>query len=424
MLKRIAAFCGALLLLAALLSFSASALRIYDVCTEDFLRFAKAACESRRDIQSEIILKSKKRPDFRALHPQYTVEGPDQTYVVRFADAAEAAEKLAAVRRLPGVEFAECNDYVAVQDASMRTSAKNRSWGIRYMHSDVLADWIYQNKPNNSALVAIVDSGITASHEMFQGRIHSGVSYLKTAYTKDESGHGTAVAGIIADATKGLNVRLMIVKAIKADNLGSLLDVTSGIKYAAAHGADIVNLSFVSEHCYASLHDAILYAQNRGCLPVISAGNYGVDMDKKICCPAHMQEPIVVSGCTNLGLPYFNNCYGSSVDLCAPGSNVVTAAKNGRYTRVSGTSFAAPHVAAVAAMYKLCYPDAGVARLKELLIQNTKDHGRIGFDKKYGWGVPAPNKLPLLSTGVSPTAGFSFAQWVEYIFFFGWVRYL
>lgn len=404
MCKRLCALLCAFLLLSALLSFSVSALRIYDVCTGDFLRFAKAVGENSGDIRSEIIVKSSNRPDFRFLHPQYTVEGPDHTYVVRFSDAAEAEESLAALRRLSGVAFAECNDYVTVQDSSVRTAAKNRSWGIRYMHSDVLADWIYQNRPNATALVAIVDSGITATHEMFQGRIHSGVSYLKTAYTKDESGHGTAVAGIIADVTKGLNVRLMIVKSINEKNVGSLVNVTAGIKYAASHGADIVNLSFVSEHCYASLHDAIRYAQNCGCLPIISAGNYGVNMDKKICCPAHMQEPIVVSGCTNLGLPYFNNCYGSSIDLCAPGSNVVTAAKNGRYSRVSGTSFAAPHVAAVAAMYKLCYPDAGVRRLKELLTENTKDHGWIGFDKQYGWGVPAPNKLPLLSTGASPAA--------------------
>lgn len=424
MSRRIFAFCCVLLLLAAMSAFPVGAIRRYDIHAEDFLSFSQAVAQGRRTVQSEVLVKSSKKPDFRPLHPQFTAEGPDGTYVVRFATAREAKRNLKRLQALPGVEYAECNDYVTVQSGSARTAEKSRSWGVHYMRSDVLADWIYNNNIQRSAVVAVVDSGITASHPIFQGRIHSGVSYLKTPYTTDESGHGTAVAGIIADVTAGLNVKLMVIKAINDKNLGTLSDVTAGIKYAASHGADIVNISFVSDRCHPSLHDAIRYALGCGCLPIISAGNYGTNMDKEICCPAHMAEPIVVTGCTNLGLPYYKNCYGSTVDLCAPGSNVVSASKNGRYARVSGTSFAAPHVSGVAALYKLCYPGADVYRLMQLLTENTRDHGKIGFDTKYGWGVPSLNKADILSTGVSPTANFTAAQWVEYILFFGWVRYV
>lgn len=424
MRKRVIAFCCALLMMSTLFCLQASALRKYDVHTEDFWAFSKAVSDSSRDVRSEVIVKARKKPDFRSLHPQYTVEGPDDTYVVRFANAKEAKHNLKRLQNLPGVQYAECNDFVRVQGTAARTADKGRSWGIRYMRSDVLADWIYNNDIQSSAVVAVVDSGVQATHPLFNGRIHSGVSYLKTPYTEDESGHGTSVAGIIADVTDGLRVKLMVIKAINEKNLGSLVDVTAGIKYAASHGADIVNISFVSDQCHPSLHDAIRYAIGCGCLPVISSGNFGVNMDKDTCCPAHLDEPIVVSGCTNVGLPYFKNCYGSTVDLCAPGSNIVTASKNGRYTRVSGTSFAAPHVSAVAALYKLCYPNAGITRLKQLLTENTRDLGKIGFDTKYGWGVPALNKADIVSTGVSPTAHFGFIQWMEYILFFDWIRYI
>ena len=129
-------------------------------------------------------------------------------------------------------------------------------------------------------------------------------------------------------------------------------------------------------------------AVENGCLPVICAGNLARDMDKSDCCPADYSRGIVVSGCDRETAFYKSSCYGSTVDLCAPAVNVTCYSVSGSTQKMNGTSFAAPHISAIAALYRLYVPDAGLATLERMLKLNTKDLGRSGYDVKFGWGLP------------------------------------
>lgn len=373
-------------LLCAWLSPFAHGVRVYDasVCSVDELSQTVNRVEENPDC-TVIVRTNGMKPDFRFFHPRYAVQGPEDTYVVCFADEVQARESMHELNRTNGVLYAEPNGIVCAQ-ADEKSSAPH-SWGVDYMQLRALSEQLSQTQCD-PVTVAVVDSGIAAQHPLFAGRIADGASFLYEPYDEDEYGHGTAVAGVVADCTEGLPVDFLIVKVLDSYGNGSLLNAANGIRMAAERGADIINISFVSKMCSQYLHDAVQYALSMDSLPVIAAGNYNLNMDKSDCCPSHMTEPVVVSGCDSNGERYRKSCYGSMVDVCAPAVRVACASTDGDFVEMSGTSFAAPHISAAAALYKLYDGNADCARLTTLLLSNTRDLGDFGFDVRFGWGVP------------------------------------
>ena len=398
MMKRcIALLCAAAFLCGAL-SFAASAHRKYDCRADDYPTLSESVHEA--DGAYSVIVKTNgARPDFRALHPACTVEGPDDTFVLCFDDEAQADDAVDAVQTIRGVEYAEPNGVVTAQgETPVREYV---TYGVSQMGVDAFADGLLRRASLDPVTVAVVDSGIVADLPIFDGRLCEGVSFIRIPnetidpedddympYDTDVFGHGTSVASIIADCTQGLPVRIMPVKVLGNDGNGTFLDTANGIRYAVEQGAQIVNLSFAATSCSLYLHDAVDYALEADCLPVVSSGNYAINMDKRDCCPAHLSQGIVVSGCAADGSLYKKSCYGSTVDLCAPAVDVPCRKTDGSVGYADGTSFAAPHVSAVAAMLKLYMPSADVNMLSRLLIENARDLGNAGFDVYSGWGVP------------------------------------
>ncbi|MEO8571864.1 MAG: S8 family serine peptidase, partial [Chloroflexota bacterium] len=133
-------------------------------------------------------------------------------------------------------------------------------------------------------IVAVVDTGVDATHPDLGGRILAGTNLASTdTDPTDDNGHGTHVAGIIAaTGNNGLGgagvcwgCQILPVKVLDAAGSGYTSDVASGITWAADHGARIINLSLGSASASSTLASAVTYAQDRGIVVVAAAGNDG-----------------------------------------------------------------------------------------------------------------------------------------------------
>jgi thermitase len=256
-----------------------------------------------------------------------------------------------------------------------------------------------------SVIVAVVDSGISASHPEFAGRIRpcvngSGQSDIcdfvnGDSDPADDQGHGTHVAGILAAAmdnnqgSAGIapNVSILPVKVLNASNVGNIADVVSGIIYASDHGARIINLSLAYTTISEAMHDAIRYAADRGVLPVVAAGNSSTGLNFY---PAAFEESFAVAATTSADIRYPVSNFGDYVDIAAPGENIYstywTASDPATYTKLSGTSMAAPHVSGLAALLLSRRSDLGPADLRAIIQQTAVDLGATGWDPTFGYG--------------------------------------
>ena len=183
----------------------------------------------------------------------------------------------------------------------------------------------------------------------------------------DGVGHGTAMAGVIGG--RGNNgggisgvawrVRLMPVKVLPDEGFGTTATLVAGLRYALANGARVVNMSLNGADRSLALEEAIAAAEAQGVLVVTSAGNDGADRDSVPSYPASIASPACssVASSNRGGRLGYGSAYGaSSVDIAAPGDNILTTDLRGRYGTHSGTSFAAAYVSGAAALLAAAQP--------------------------------------------------------------------
>jgi cell wall-associated protease len=203
--------------------------------------------------------------------------------------------------------------------------------------------------------------------------------------------HGTMVSSIIAgqhDNGKGIdgvadNVLIMPVAAIPMGDERDK-DVANAIRYAVANGARIINMSFVKYFSPQKplVDDAIRYAGSKGVLLFRAASNEANDIDTIDSYPSPRYDNgekagnlIVVGNSTeqfNEHLPATNSNFGAkTVDLFAPGWNILMATTGNQYTIEEGTSFASPCVAGVAALLWSYFPDLTAAQVKDILLRSV-----------------------------------------------------
>jgi subtilisin family serine protease len=267
---------------------------------------------------------------------------------------------------------------------------------------DAPAAWRYTQ--GSGAVVAVLDTGADLSHQDLQGALWTnpkeipgngvdddhdgfvddvhGADFMgNDGDPSDENGHGTHVAGLIAAQLNGKGsvglapgARLMIVRVLDASMRGTTDVVAKGIRYAVAHGADIINTSINGDADDPDLDKAIDVANAAGVTIVASAGNNSRDLDLRPSWPASSKDPNVISvaatGQDSL-LAAFSNWGGRSVDLAAPGVDIVSTSSTGGYEARSGTSMAAPEVAATMALLRSAAPSAGPDQLRQALLGTT-----------------------------------------------------
>lgn len=258
--------------------------------------------------------------------------------------------------------------------------------------------------------IAILDTGIDQDHEDLDprnrpddqvGKIYRDINFTASNTVDDKFGHGTHVAGIAAAATNnGVGIagtageaRLLNVKVMGDDGVGYDSAIAQGIRWAADHGAQILNMSFSQPSDSTLIKEAVAYAAGKGVLLVAAAGNEGKS-EKRY--PAAYSQVLSVGATTQPksgqaeARASFSN-YGGWVDVAAPGESILstfpnhaTSIKVKDYGYMNGTSMAAPMVSGEAALlWTSLGGDAAQVRAR---IESTSDTGVAGSGSAWAHG--------------------------------------
>lgn len=257
--------------------------------------------------------------------------------------------------------------------------------------------------PGAPVTVAVVDSGVDLGHPDLAGQLRpDGYDFVNgDSEPHDENGHGTHVAGLIAavagngEGIAGLapGVQLLPVRVVDRQGFGDDGAIAEGIRYAADQGAQVINVSLgaslgsAGEAAAARIGAAISYAQERGALVVAAAGNDGSQEPNAVVAA---NDAVLVVGASDQddARASFSN-YGPWVDLLAPGVDMLSTMPtyetlltseslppNQRYEQgydaLSGTSQAAPLVAAVAALLFSRHPQWSAAQVAGQIIGSAR----------------------------------------------------
>ncbi len=291
--------------------------------------------------------------DFSPWGPRYAVAGPHHCYTLYFDSAVAADRAVNELQKTQGIRYAERD---AAVNACGESDYSFSSWGAQAMNFGAYLAYT-QRWGSGSCTVAIVDSGVFL-HPQLAGRIRaSGYDYIDADYdaTNDLYGHGTNVAGIVADCTVGEPVYLYPIRVLNARGGGSISNVANAVREATKYGVDIINLSLESGALSTALDDAILDAIRAGITVVTAAGNKSMDTSQ--VSPAHLMNAgvIVVGSAERDGSRASYSNYGASVDVYAYGTGIVCCSRSGGYSTATGTSMSAPHITGLAAMLQLIH---------------------------------------------------------------------
>ncbi len=271
------------------------------------------------------------------------------------------------------------------------------------------AAWAVYAGGSRDVVVAFIDTGIDDTHEDladilwintgeidgngidddgngYTDDIHGWNFYGNNAriFTGSEDSHGTHGAGTVAAASNngtGISgivnsehVRIMALKALGGSSgSGATAHIVEAIRYAEANGAAICNLSLGSATDDRTLYRAIAESSM---LFIVAAGNGGADTDRYPSYPASygLDNIIAVANLNYDGTLHASSNYGaSSVDLAAPGTQILSTAADNGYGYMTGTSMAAPMVTAAAAMVYSHYDSITLADVKEILLTSAKE---------------------------------------------------
>lgn len=250
--------------------------------------------------------------------------------------------------------------------------------------------------------VAVLDSGIDATHPDLDDVVVGERDFSGKGNVVDGAGHGTHVASILAgsgDASDGVNrgvapdADLLVGKVLDDDGYGELSGVIEGMEWAAAEGADVVNLSLGSLYFDVPSPDAVAVdelTEQYGTLFVVAAGNDGDLGEGTVGSPGIAEKALTVGAVDDADDVTVYSSRGGSADgllkpdVVAPGDGIVAARAAGTaegdvvddlHVALSGTSMAAPHVAGAAAVLKQARPDLSATALKSALMGSAEPTG-------------------------------------------------
>ena len=256
-------------------------------------------------------------------------------------------------------------------------------------------------------VVAVLDTGVYAGHPDLAGKLLPGWNAVDQSNDwADLKGHGTNVAGVIAAVTNnGIGVAsiardakiLPVRVSNRSDGVAYLSDIARAITWAADNGARVANVSYMVAGS-TTIENAARYMRDKGGLVVSAAGNDGTDYGY-----SDSAAVITVSATTSSDVKASWSNYGNVVDVAAPGKGIWTTNKSGGYSAVSGTSFASPATAAVAALIFAADPTLTPDEVETVLETTAADLGDPGYDTWYGHGrVDAAAALASVTNGQQP----------------------
>jgi serine protease len=250
----------------------------------------------------------------------------------------------------------------------------SQQWNLRSINIESAWD----ETKGSGVTVAVIDTGISPVPDLKSTKFVKGYDFVNDRIEAfDDSGHGTHVAGTIAQSTNNnygvagvaYEASLMPLKVLGGSGGGTVADIAEAIRFAADNGADVINMSLGGPGESQLMEEAIDYAYNKGVFIVAAAGNAD---ENSASYPARYPHVVGVAALDSTGAkaPYSN--FGAGVDISAPGGSeagkilqntIDPETGEGIFVGYQGTSMAAPHVAGVAALVKA----AGVKEPQEVL---------------------------------------------------------
>jgi type VII secretion-associated serine protease mycosin len=265
---------------------------------------------------------------------------------------------------------------------------------------DAAAAWRYSR--GAGVTVAVVDSGVDATHPDLVGQVLPGLDLVSGGDgRRDPVGHGTTVAALVAgrgDDQRGVvglapDAKILPVRVLDEDNrYDDAIIVAKAVRWAVDSGARVVNLSLGGVGDSAALAEALDYAFAKDVVVVACTGNVGPAVTPDaVWYPAREPGVVAVAGLDHhdLNRLWPSSITGSATVLTAPAADLL-GARPGGYWRVQGTSFASPLVAATAALIRSRWPEMSAANVVNRLIRTAGDLGPAGRDATYGFGAVDP----------------------------------
>ena len=246
--------------------------------------------------------------------------------------------------------------------------------------------------------VGVVDSGIALNHPDLSGKVAASADWTGEGVSS-YGNHATHVAGIIAakpNNSQGIvgaapGVSLLNAKALSAAlGEGTTSGVAQAIVWAVDNGAGVINASIGGNSGSSALLQAINYAQAHDVVIIASGGNDGLKGNSSSW-PASYEWPIATASITDTGALSPFSTQASYIDIAAPGSSILSTLTSSRYGYMSGTSMAAPHVAALAALARAAHPSESATQIRSRIENTATDSGSAGWDSSFGWGVISPS---------------------------------
>lgn len=306
-------------------------------------------------------------------------------HIIQLPPTASEKAVAALLSKNPHIKFAE-PDMILEPQGTANDPYFPSAWHL----PKIGATTAWDSSTGSAITIAILDSGVDASHPDLAGKLVAGWNfYDNNSTTTDVYGHGTKVAGSAAAVTNNSlgvaavagGAKIMPIRVTDTSGMGYLSYMASGITWAADHGARVANLSFQAAGGYSTIQSAAQYMKNKGGLVTTAAGNTGTAQSF-----AYSDTNIVVSATDSSDNKASFSSYGNFVSVAAPGVSIYSTVKGGSYGAVSGTSFAAPVTAGVVALVMAANPSLSAGTVQNLLYSTAKDLGSAGKDTTYGYG--------------------------------------
>lgn len=353
-----------------------------------------------------------------------------QSVIVRYAgesrprrvavEDGDIDRAIATLEDLDEVEYVEA-DYITSASLVPNDTLYYLQWNMQGpTNGGVNAEPAWDITNGSGVIVAVLDTGIayetystyTKAPDLASAGFVPGYDFINNdTHPNDDNGHGTHVAGTIAQTTNNASgvaglaygAKLMPVKVLNRNGSGTYSALIDGIYYAVNNGAKIINMSLGGTMDSQALRDATAYAYSNGVTIVAAAGNAGTGV---IDYPAAYDEYVVAVGASradNTRVSYSN--YGSALDFVAPGGDMSVDQNGDGYgdgiAQVTfstspnsfgvylfqGTSMATPHVAAAAAMLVSAGRASSPTEIENRLRSTARDIGSSGWDHLTGNGI-------------------------------------